>query len=98
MKATPLSVRKQLLIAESEVNRTLFVRECHALAGGAREMAMPIKQVVAIAASMSAAAGLFKAVQAARRPSTTAGKPPSLAGSLIRLALWFAVRGMGRAL
>ena len=98
VKISEVEARKQLLIAESEVNRSLLLRECQAMKGEFRNALEPIKQIGAVTSSIAVAAALYKALRPA--PRATEPKPPrprprlSLFGSLLRLGLWCAMRGL----
>jgi hypothetical protein len=48
---TPLEARKRLLIAESEINRALLVRECQTLAGSVQAAFQPARILSALASS-----------------------------------------------
>jgi hypothetical protein len=87
---TPLELRKQLLIAESEINRAQLIQECQTMADGVRTLAhraRTISSLVAAAASLSAGLAAFrrsKSVPAGEKPSwwLTLLKGAQLAGSL----------------
>lgn len=87
---TPLELRKQLLIAESEINRAQLLQECQTMADEVRSLAnqaRTISSVVAAAVSLSAGLAAFwrsKSVPADEKPSwwQTLLKGAQLAGSL----------------
>ena len=95
---TPLELRKQLLIAESELNRANLVADAAELVAGLREMAGPARTFSSIASSaMSLAAGLA----GFRRPKSEAGDgKPSWLQTLFKAAgpvfsLCVALRSLG---
>jgi len=60
---SPLQSRKQLLIAESDLNRMLLARDYEALAGGFRSGASQFKKVARLASFASLALSLFKTLR-----------------------------------
>jgi hypothetical protein len=66
----PLEARKQLLIAESEINRTLLIRDCHALAGEICDATHLIGKAGALILSAKALLALFKSHRASADPKT----------------------------
>jgi len=91
MKVSAAETRKQLLIAESEVNRTLFLREWQAMTGEFRAAIQPVKEIGWMTSAIAVVSALFKAL----RPNSTKNAPsqrPSLFGRLLRLFLWFGLR------
>ena len=95
----PLASRKQLLIAESELNRAQLPQEWLTVAHEIRDVARQAKTMVAWASS---AALLMAGVTAWRRGSPAPGAAKSswfqkiLAGARVASTLWLAVRARGR--
>jgi hypothetical protein len=91
-KLSPLESRKQLLIAESDLNRVLLVKECHALAGSFYKVIEPVKYLGLLASPAAVVMGLFKAF---RNRNSEAGSSKSSWFSLLRLGLafWLGLRG-----
>ena len=95
---SPLELRKQLLIAESELNRAQLSEEWQKMAYGVRELAHRAK---AIAAWAPAAALLVVGLTALRRSkSAPAAKNSSwfqriLNGARLASTIWFAFRARG---
>jgi hypothetical protein len=96
---TPLQSRKQLLIAESELNRALFVQEWDAMSDGLHAVAGRAKSFAAVASS---AAVLVAALTALRRRKAP---PPEAKRSWLQAILkaarlvstfWLAFRQPGR--
>jgi hypothetical protein len=97
-RLTPLQSRKQLLIAESELNRAQFVEEWESVAGGVHAAADRAKSFAAIASS---AAVLVAALTAFRRrkPAPVEAKPSWLRAILkaarLVTTVWLAFRSPG---
>jgi hypothetical protein len=95
---SPLASRKQLLIAESELNRAQLSEEWHTMTHGVRDLATRAK---AIAAWASSAALLVAGVIALRRGPPKPGAAKSswiqqiLNGARVASTIWFAFRGRG---
>jgi hypothetical protein len=95
----PLELRKQLLIAESELNRAQLVGEWQVIAGEIRSLA---RQAGTISSLASAAASLIAGLASFRRTrSTPANGKPSwlqtiLKGTGLISTLWEAFRPAGR--
>jgi hypothetical protein len=95
---SPLEVRKQLLIAESELNRAQLSEECQTMAYGVRDLAHRAKTIAAWA---STAALLVAGLAAFRRrkPAPAATRSSWFRRILngVRLAstIWFAFRAHG---
>jgi len=71
-RLNPLESRKQLLLAESELNRAQLVGEWQTLSGEAHALADQAKTITAIAAALATlvvACGPKKPVPAAEKPS-----------------------------
>ena len=88
-RMNPLESRKQLLIAESELNRTLLVQEWQTMADGVRSVADRARIISFLA---SAAASLMAGLASFRRTkSAPAGEKPSWWQTLLKgaqLAGW----------
>lgn len=98
-RVNPIESRKQLLIAESEINRVQLVQEWEAVADGIRSLADRVKSVSSLA---SVAATLVASVSAFRRGRPVeAGAKESRWRTLLKGAssistLWLAFRSRGR--
>jgi hypothetical protein len=82
----PLESRKQLLIAESELNRAQLVQEWHAMADEARSL---VHQARTISSFASAAATLVAGLAACRRktsPPAPAPAKPSWGQTVVKVA------------
>jgi len=97
-RVSPLESRKQLLIAESELNRVQLSREWKTMAHGVRDLAHRVKTVGAWASS---AALLVAGVVALRRSPSAPGTTRSswfqriLNGARMASTIWFACRARG---
>ena len=90
-RMNPLELRKQLLIAESELNRAQLVQEWQTMADGVRSVADRARTINCLA---SAAASLIAGLASFRRTgSAPAGEKPSwwqtlLKGAQLAGLLW----------
>jgi hypothetical protein len=90
-RLNPLESRKQLLIAESELNRAQLVQEWHMMAEGVRSVADRARSISSVA---SAAVSLIAGLVAVRRArSAPAAQKPSwwrslLHGAQLAGSLW----------
>ena len=95
---SPLESRKQLLIAESELNRVQLSREWQTMAHGVRDLAHWVKTIGAWASS---SALLVAGVTALRRGPPAPGTAKSswfqkiLNGARLASTIWFALRARG---
>jgi hypothetical protein len=98
-KISPLQSRKQLLLAESELNRALLVGDLAALTADVRALAARAKSISLIASSTAA---LVAGVAAFRRKKSAPGDAtPSwlqtiLKGAGLVSTLWLAFRAKER--
>ena len=96
---SPLELRKQLLIAESELNRAQLFREWQTMAHGVHDLAHRVKTIAVWA---SAAALLMAGVTAWRRGAPVPGAAKlswfqkMLNGARLASTLWLAFRGRGQ--
>lgn len=98
-RVNPLEARKQLLIAESEINRVRMQEEWSAMTGGVRRLAARVKS----AGSLASAAALLVAGLSALRCSKAVptDKKPSwfqtaLKGAQVAGSIWLAFRSRSR--
>ena len=97
-QVSPLELRKQLLIAESELNRAQLSDEWHTITHGVRNLARRAKTIAAWASS---AALLVAGLTALRRGPPAFGTPKSswfqklLNGARVASTIWFAFRARG---
>jgi hypothetical protein len=95
----PLESRRQLLIAESELNRMQMQEEWQAMTNGVRSIADRAKSLGSVASSIAvlvagvAAFRRGKSVDAAARPSRLQA---ILKGAGLISSLWLALRSRGR--
>ena len=98
-RINPLESRKQLLIAESELNRAQLVQEWQAMADGVRsvaDQARTISSVASAAASLVASLASFR-----RKKSAPAAEKPSWLQTILKGAglisiVWQAFRSQRR--
>jgi hypothetical protein len=92
---TPLELRKQMLIAESEINRAQLCEECEAIAGGVRSFADRAKTISSYA---SVAAALVAGLTAFYRGKSRPGEEKRswvqtmLNGIQLASSVWLAFR------
>jgi hypothetical protein len=97
-RVSPLESRKQLLIAESELNRAQLSEECQTMAHGVRDLAHWAKTIAAWAPSAALLVAGFAALR--RSKPAPAAKNSSwfqriLNGVRLASTIWFAFRGRG---
>jgi hypothetical protein len=95
---SPLELRKQLLIAESELNRAHLSEEWQVMTHGVAHLAHRAKTIAAWASSAALLAAGVKALR--RGPSTTGTAKPSwvqkiLNGARLASTIWVAFRAHG---
>jgi hypothetical protein len=96
---SPLESRKQLLIAESELNRAQLAREWQVMRGEVHSLTSQARSISSIA---SAAATLVAGLSSLRhKKSTTVAEKPSwwqtlLKGAGLASSFWQAFRSQGR--
>ncbi len=94
-RVNPLELRKQLLVAESEINRNLLIEDAAALTSGVRTLTERARSVGSL---VSSAATLVMGLMAARRSKTPeSGAKPSWFRTLLRglglvSTIWMAYR------
>ena len=71
----PLESRKQLLLAESELNRAQLVHECHAMADGVHSVTDRVRTISIIASTAASLIGNLASFRRGR--STSADEKPS---------------------
>jgi hypothetical protein len=98
-RVNPLQLRKDLLVAESELNRAQLIEEWQAMTAGVRTLGARVKYV----GTLASAAGLLVAgVSAFRRgrASPNGAKfswlETALKGAQVAGSIWLACRGRGR--
>jgi hypothetical protein len=94
----PLASRKQLLIAESELNRAHLVQEWRAISGEVHALAIRARTISSI---VSVGASLVAGLAALRRKNSAPAEKPSwlqfiLKGAGQVSALWLAFRAQTR--
>lgn len=98
-RVSPLQLRKELLVAESELNRAQLVEEWQAMTNGVRTFGARVKSISTFA---SGAALIAAAVSAYRRGRASANGAKSswletaLKGAKVASSLWLALRPPGR--
>jgi hypothetical protein len=98
-RLNPLQSRKQLLIAESELNRAQLVREWETMADGVRSVADRAKFFASIASSVAVlVAGLaaFRRGKPAQAEAKASWLQTILKGASLVSTLWLAFRSPGR--
>ena len=95
----PLELRKQLLIAESELNRTQLVQDFQGVADGVHALANQariLSFVVPAAASLVASLVSFRRKKNAPAAGKTSWLQTVLKGAELISAIWQAFRSQGR--
>jgi len=95
----PLESRKQLLIAESELNRAQLVQEWQAMGDGVRSIAdraRTISSIASTAASLIADLASFRRKKSAPADEKTSWLQTILKGAGLISTVWQAFRPQGR--
>ncbi|HEV7923844.1 MAG TPA: hypothetical protein VGR14_00705 [Verrucomicrobiae bacterium] len=95
-----LQSRKQLLIAESELNRAQFVQEWEGMAEGARSIAArarSLKMIVSSAAVVAAGMAAFRRGKRAQAGAKTSWLKSILRTARLLSGIWLAFRSAGRS-
>ena len=98
-RVNPLQLRKELLVAESELNRAQLIEECQAVAAGARTLGARVKYLTSFA---SVGALVAAGISALRRgtPSPQGAKSSwlgtALKGAKLAGSLWMVFRARPR--
>ena len=98
-RLTPLELRKQLLITESDLNRIRMLEDAQQITGGLRNLAGRMKTVGSIA-SAAAVLGAGVATFRGGKEAPTAAKPSWFQNILkcaqLASSFWFTFRGRSR--
>jgi hypothetical protein len=92
---SPLAARKQLLLAESEINRALLLREFQTLGGGVRSLSDQAKSLATILSTILLLAS--ELLRFSNRKVEAPGSRPSwfrriARGANLAITLWLALR------
>jgi len=98
-RLNPLASRKQLLLAESELNRAQLVQDWQAVADGVRAVADRARTLGSIAATAASLVAVFASFR--RQKSAPTAEKPSWLQTLLKGAgllstVWQAFRSPGR--
>jgi hypothetical protein len=98
---SPLESRKQILLAESELNRTQMVRDMGALKSDVRALTHRAKSLGSIASSAAVLVEMVAAYKHGKAKSVDAGMKPSwlqavLKGAKLAGSIWLAFRARPR--
>ncbi len=98
-RVNPLESRKQLLVAESELNRAQLVQEWQAMADGVRSVAdraSAISSVAAATASLVAGLTSFRCARSAAQDGKISWWQTFVKGASLAGSLWTKFRPRGR--
>jgi len=96
---TPLESRKQLLIAESELNREQLIEEWQAMSLGARALGARVKSVSSLASAaalLAVGVSSFRRGRASRNGAKSSWLQTALKGAKIAGSIWLALRSRPR--
>lgn len=96
----PLQLRKELLVAESELNRAQLIVEWQALTAGARALTTHMKSISALAsaaAMLVAGIGAFRRERALARSAKSSWLETLLKGAKVATSIWMAFRPWDRS-
>jgi len=95
---SPLESRKQLLIAESELNRAQLSEEWETMAHGARDLAHRVKTIgawISLGASLVAGVTALRRRPPAPNPAKSSWFQKILNSADLASTIWFAFRARG---
>lgn len=95
----PLALRKELLIAESEINRAQLVEDWQAIADGTHNLADRLKtvsSVASVAAVLVAGVSTFRRDKAKSTDAKTSWFQTVLKGAQVAGSIWLAFRSRPR--
>lgn len=96
---SPLHLRKELLVAESELNRAQLIEEWEAMTDGVRTFGARVKTVGSLASTAALlVAGLlaFRRGRASPNGAKSSWLETALKGAKVAGSVWLACRGRGR--
>jgi len=99
LHVTPLESRKQLLIAESELNREQLIEEWQAMGLGVRALGARVKSVSSLASAaalLAAGVSVFRRGRALPNGAKSSWLQTALKGAQVAGSIWLAIHGRGR--
>ena len=99
LDVTPLESRKQLLIAESELNREQLVEEWQAMGLGVRALGARVKSVSSLASAaalLAAGASVFRRGRSLPNGAKSSWLRTALKGAQVAGSIWLAIRSRPR--
>lgn len=96
-RLTPLELRKKLLVAESELNRSQLVQECNLMLEDACAVARQLRSIGAITSAGALLFTLWRRRKHHAEPAPAADKKPSwvqavVKGTKLATSLWLTLR------
>ena len=99
-RVKPLQLRKDLLVAESELNRAHLLEDWQAMTEGVRTLGARVKYVGTFASAaglLVAGVSAFRRGRAAPNGAKFSWLEAALKGAQVAGSIWLASRGRGRA-
>jgi hypothetical protein len=96
---SPLQLRKELLVAESELNRAQLIEEWQGMTEGIRTLGARVKtvgSVASLAALLAAGVSAFRRERASSHGAKSSWFDKILKGAKVASAIWVALRAHGR--
>jgi negative regulator of sigma E activity len=97
-RVNPLQLRKELLVAESELNRAQLIEEWQAMTVGVRTFGARVKtvgSVASVAALFVAGVSAFRRGRASSNGANASWLQTALKGAKIATSIWLAFRARG---
>ncbi len=98
-RVSPLQLRKELLIAESELNRAQLIEEWNAMTESVRTFGTRVKtvtSVASVAALLMAGVSAFRRGRASSNGTKSSWLQTALKGAKLASSIWLAFRARGR--
>jgi len=98
-RVNPLQLRKELLIAESELNRAQLIEDWQAMTVGVRTLTARVKSISSLASAVAllvAAGSAFRRERAATESAKSSWLQMAIKGAEVAGSLWLAFRAKPR--
>ena len=98
-RVNPLQLRKELLVAESELNRAQLIEEWQAMTVGVRTLGARVKtlgSVASVAALLVAGVSAFRRGRASSNEAHSSKLQMALKGAKLATSIWLAFRSRSR--
>jgi hypothetical protein len=98
-RVNPLQLQKELLVAESEINRARLIQDWHAMTVGLHTLTARVKSVSSIASAaalLMAGVSAFQRERASLRATKSSWLQMAVKGAEVAASMWLAFRARSR--